>query len=160
MFYPRLPLYRKRVEIAPFIPCASLCPLCSPWLIFLTTKAQRTQSFTEKNVQFQPVSGIELPIGVPVGIADPPPGGRRLPEYGYLNLELAGGLQREQNIPFVPVDATLPFMVQCADITTLFQLQNDENKTAIPRLIVSVTLFNHALFGSGQRPAAWWSRWF
>ena len=35
---------------------------------------------------------VRYPVGVPVGIADPPPGGRRLPECGGLNLELVDGL--------------------------------------------------------------------
>ena len=45
-------VYYKRGENALFVLCESLCSLCSLWLNFLTTKAQRTQRFTEKNVLF------------------------------------------------------------------------------------------------------------
>ena len=44
------------------------------------------------------------PVGVPVGIADPPPGGRRLPECGDTNLELVDGLSTDWTHHRLPVD--------------------------------------------------------
>ena len=43
----------------------ALCPLCSPWLKFLTTKAQRTQRFTEEKDQFLPVCGRAMATSCP-----------------------------------------------------------------------------------------------